>query len=306
MRIIVLGSAAGGGFPQWNCNCVNCRRARAGDPAAQVRTQCSLAVSADGERWYLINASPDLRQQLATTPALHPHSGSPRHSPVEGVVLTNGDIDHIAGLLNLREGHPFSVYATRRILTVLDRNPVFNALDRDLVERRPVGLGESVALDDRLMVEMFAVPGKVALYLEDGVPEIGVETEDVVGVRIEDDRGGFFFFVPGCARLTPALARRLAGAQVVFFDGTLWQDDEMVRLGAGSKTGHRMGHMSVSGSTGSLAAFAGLEVGRKIYIHINNTNPMLLDDSPERAAVSAAGWEVAYDGMEVGLPCPAP
>lgn len=306
MRVIVLGSAAGGGFPQWNCNCANCRRARSGDRAAESRTQCSLAVSADGERWFLLNASPDLRQQLTATPALHPRPGSPRDSPVEGVVLTSGDIDHVAGLLCLRESHPFSVYATRRILTVLDRNPVFNALDRDLVERRPVALGEPVTLGDRLSVEMFAVPGKVALYLEEGSPEIGGETEDVVGVRVEEDRGASFFFVPGCARLTASLARRLDGASVVFFDGTLWQDDEMLRLGAGGKTGLRMGHMSVSGSAGSLAAFAGLEVGRKIYIHINNTNPMLLDDSPERAAVTAAGWEVAYDGMEVELSCAAP
>jgi pyrroloquinoline quinone biosynthesis protein B len=305
VRVIVLGSAAGGGFPQWNCNCANCRRVRSGDRATAPRTQCSLAVSADGERWFLFNASPDLRQQLAATPALHPRSGSPRHSPVQGVVLTSGDIDHIAGLLSLRESHPFSVYATRRILAVLDRNPVFNALDRDLVERRPVVLGAPITLGQGLSVEMFAVPGKVALYLEEGTPEIGGETEDVVGLRLEDDRGARFFFVPGCARLTAALAARLAGAPVVFFDGTLWQDDEMVRLGAGGKTGQRMGHMSVSGRAGSLAAFAGLEVGRKIYIHINNTNPMLLDDSPERAAVTAAGWEVAYDGMEVELPCPA-
>jgi pyrroloquinoline quinone biosynthesis protein B len=306
VRIIVLGSAAGGGFPQWNCNCVNCRRVRSGDAAAEPRTQCSLAVSADGERWFLLNASPDLRQQLAATPALHPRPGSPRHSPVEGVVLTNGDIDHVAGLLSLREGHPFSVYATRRILSVLDSNPVFDVLDRDLVERRQVGLGEPIPLGDRLTVEMFAVPGKVALYLEEGSPQIGGETEDVVGVRIDEDRGASFFFVPGCARLTAALARRLAGAPAVFFDGTLWQDDEMVRLGAGSKTGQRMGHMSVSGSAGSLTAFTGLAVGRRIYIHVNNTNPMLLDDSPERAAVTAAGWEVAYDGMEVELSCPAP
>lgn len=305
MRIIVLGSAAGGGFPQWNCNCANCRRARSGDPAAKPRSQCSLAVSADGERWFLLNASPDLRQQFMATPALHPRPDAPRHSPVEGVLLTNGDIDHVAGLLSLREGHAFTVHATRRILSVLDRNPVFNALDRDLVERRPAGLGEPVALGDRLTAEIFAVPGKVALYLEEEAPEIGGETEDVVGVRVADS-GASFFFLPGCARLTAALARRLAGASVVFFDGTLWRDDEMIRLGAGSKTGQRMGHMSVSGSAGSLAAFAGLEVGRKIYIHINNTNPMLLDDSPERAAVTAAGWEVAHDGMEVEVACPAP
>ena len=305
MRIIVLGSAAGGGFPQWNCNCANCRRARSGDPAAKPRSQCSLAVSADGERWFLLNASPDLRQQFIATPALHPRPDAPRHSPVEGVLLTNGDIDHVAGLLSLREGHAFTVYATRRILSVLDRNPVFNALDRDLVERRPAGLGEPVALGDGLTAEIFPVPGKVALYLEEEAPEIGGETEDVVGVRVAAS-GASFFFLPGCARLTAALARRLAGASVVFFDGTLWRDDEMIRLGVGSKTGQRMGHMSVSGSAGSLAAFAGLAVGRKIYIHINNTNPMLLDDSPERAAVTAAGWEVAHDGMEVEVACPAP
>ena len=301
MRVIVLGSAAGGGFPQWNCDCPNCRRARSGDPAARRRTQCSLAVSADGERWFLLNASPDLRQQLAATPALHPRAGAPRHSPVAGVLLTNGDIDHVAGLLSLREGHAFGVYATPRILSVLDRNPVFNALDRDLVARRPVALGEPLTLGERLAVELFAVPGKVPLYLEEGSPEIGAETEDVVGVRVAADGGASFVFVPGCARLSAALVRRLAGAPVVLFDGTLWQDDEMIRLGAGSKTGQRMGHMSVSGSGGSLAAFARLEVARKIYIHINNTNPILLEDSPERAAVTAAGWEVAYDGMEIEL-----
>jgi len=301
VRIIVLGSAAGGGFPQWNCDCPNCRRARSGDPAARRRTQCSLAVSADGERWFLLNASPDLRQQLAATPALHPRAGAPRHSPVAGVLLTNGDIDHVAGLLSLREGHAFGVYATPRILSVLDRNPVFNALDRDLVARRPVALGQPLTLGERLAVELFAVPGKVPLYLEEGSPEIGGETEDVVGVRVAADGGASFVFVPGCARLSAALVRRLAGAPVVFFDGTLWQDDEMIRLGAGSKTGQRMGHMSVSGSGGSLAAFARLEVARKIYIHINNTNPILLEDSPERAAVTAAGWEVAYDGMEIEL-----
>ena len=306
MRIIVLGSAAGGGFPQWNCNCSNCRRSRSGDAAAKPRTQCSLAVSADGECWFLLNASPDLRQQLAATPALHPVPGSQRHSPIEAVVLTNGDIDHVAGLLSMREGHAFSIYATRRILAVLGENPVFDALDRDLVDRRPASLGKPIALGDRLTLELFAVPGKVPLYLEEGSPTIGAETEDVVGVRVEEKDGSSFFFVPGCAALTPSLAKRLTGAAVVLFDGTLWQDDEMVQLGIGSKTGQRMGHMSVSGRAGSLAAFAGLGIGRKIYIHINNTNPILLDDAPERAAVAAAGWEVGYDGMEIELPCPAP
>ena len=268
MRIIVLGSAAGGGFPQWNCACPGCRRARAPDPLARPRTQCSLAVSGNGgESWYLLNASPDLRQQVLATPALFPRLG-PRHSPISGVVLTNGDIDHVAGLLSLREGQPLTVHATRRILSVLDANPMFNALNRELVDRRPVDLGEAVGLPGGLAVEPFAVPGKVALYLEEdgGAPEIGAETEDTVGLRVvaSGEGGGPFFFIPGCARLTEGLADRLRGAPLVFFDGTLYRDDEMVRSGTGTKTGRRMGHMSVAGPDGSLAAIAGLGVGRKI------------------------------------------
>jgi pyrroloquinoline quinone biosynthesis protein B len=305
VRIIVLGSAAGGGFPQWNCACANCRRGRAGDPAAKPRTQCSLAVSGDGgESWCLLNASPDLRQQILATPALHPRLG-PRHSPIRGVVLTNGDIDHVAGLLSLREGQPFTVYATRSILSALYANPMFGALGREVVDRRPLDLGEVIDVGGGLAVEPFAVPGKVPLYLEDGDrPEIGAETEDTIGLRVvgSGGRGGSFFFIPGCAHLTEGLAERLRGARLVFFDGTLYEDDEMVRTGTGTKTGRRMGHMSVAGPDGSLAAFAGLGVGRKIYIHINNTNAILLDDSPERAAVTAAGWEVACDGMEVEVP----
>jgi pyrroloquinoline quinone biosynthesis protein B len=297
MRIIVLGSAAGGGFPQWNSACAVGARAWRRDPAARWRSQCSLAVSADAERWVLLNASPDLRQQILATPALHPQA-APRHSPIAAVVLTNGDIDHIAGLLSLRESQRFELYATGAILEVLAANPIFDALDPAYVARHRLALDEPVEMAG-LAITPFAVPGKVALYLERGEPAIG-EGEDTVGLEV---RAGerCFFFVPGCARVTPALAARLEGAPLLFFDGTLWTDDEMLRSRTGSKTGTRMGHISVFGPEGSLAAFASLPVGRKIYIHINNTNPMLLDDSPERAAALAAGWEVAYDGMEVSL-----
>jgi pyrroloquinoline quinone biosynthesis protein B len=297
LRIIVLGSAAGGGFPQWNCNCGNCRRARAGHPLARPRTQCSLAVSADGTRWCLLNAAPDLRQQIEATPALQPRRGL-RHSPIEDVVLTGAEVDQIAGLLSLRERQPLRLHGTRRLLAVLDQNPVFEVLSRELVERRPVAPGEAVRLAGGLSIELFAVPGKIPLYLENEAPEGG----ETVGVRVEGG-GRSFFFVPGCAEVSTDLAHRLAGAELVLFDGTLYQDDEMLRTGTGTKTGRRMGHISVAGPEGSLAAFASLPVGRRIYIHINNTNPILLDDSPEREVVTAAGWEVAYDGMEIRLPC---
>jgi pyrroloquinoline quinone biosynthesis protein B len=298
MRIIVLGAAAGGGFPQWNSACAVGARAWRRDPAARWRTQCSLAVSADDERWVLLNASPDLRQQILATSALHPRA-APRHSPIAAVVLTNGDIDHVAGLLSLRESQRFELYATAGILDVLAANPIFDALNPACVERHPMRLDEPVEMAG-LAITPFAVPGKVALYLERGEPVIGGEGEDTVGLEVHAGAARFFF-VPGCARVTQGLAARLEGAPLLFFDGTLWTDDEMVQSGTGAKTGARMGHISVSGPDGSLAALGSANVGRKVYVHINNTNPMLLDDSPERAAVVRAGWEVAHDGMEVRL-----
>ena len=300
MRLIVLGAAAGGGFPQWNSACPVGRRAWQRDPAAGWRTQCSVALSADGARWTLLNASPDLRQQILATPALHPRRG-PRHSPITAVVLTNGDVDHVTGLLNLRESQPFTLYATGAILGVLERNPIFNVLSPEFVGRRRLTLNQPVELDGGPTIVPFAVPGKVPLYLEDDALEIGAETEDVIGLELRAEHGERAFFIPGCAHLTLALAERLRGAALVLFDGTLWTDDEMIRSETGVKTGARMGHMSVFGPDGTLAAFAPLDVRRKVLIHINNTNPILLDDSAERAVVQAAGWEVAYDGMEIEL-----
>lgn len=305
MRMIVLGAAAGGGFPQWNCNCANCRRARDGDPAAVPRTQSSLAVSADGERWLLLNASPDLRQQIQATPALHPRQGV-RHSPLAAVLVTNGDVDHIGGLINLREGQPLALYASDRVQAVLDGNRIFDVLNRDLVPRRTLELDRTTSIADAagnpigLSVETFAVPGKVALYLEEEGADLSGQAGDTVAVRlIEEATGTEAFYVPNCARLDDALAQRLKGAAVVFFDGTLFRDDEMVAAGLSQKTGQRMGHVSMDGREGALAGFAPLSVGRKIFVHINNSNPALLADSPERRQVEAAGWEVAHDGMEV-------
>lgn len=302
MRIVVLGAAAGGGFPQWNCNCGGCRRARAGDPAAKPRTQSSLAVSADGERWVLLNASPDLRQQVLANPVLHPRQGA-RHSPIGAVVLTNADVDHIIGLVDLREGHAFSLYATPEIQDVLAANPVFGVLNPALVNRRPLAINQPVEIDtptgpSGLTVEMFPVPGKVALFLESDGMRLDQETGHTVGLELRAN-GKRVIYVPGCARVSDALFNRMHGADVVFFDGTVWHDDEMQAAGVGSKTGRRMGHLPISGPDGSLAALQHLRAGRKVFIHVNNTNPILLDDSPERAALAASGWEVAEDGREV-------
>jgi pyrroloquinoline quinone biosynthesis protein B len=307
MKIQVLGAAAGGGFPQWNCNHPNSRRARRGDASARARTQSSIAVSADGERWVLFNASPDLRAQINATTALHPRQGL-RDSPIKAVLLTNADVDHVTGLLTLRESQPFVVHATQRVLNVLAANSIFNVLNSEFVARQPIALDAAAELTgpDRaglgIVVRPFAVPGKVALWLEDlgkGV-QTGAVNEDTIGIEVLDTGGATrFFYIPGCESMPADLAARLRDAPLVFFDGTLYVDDEMIRDGVGVKTGKRMGHMSVSGAHGTIAAFRDLRVRRKVFIHINTTNPILLDDSTERGAVTAAGWEVAYDGMSL-------
>ena len=299
MRVIVLGSAAGGGFPQWNCRCPVCLLAWAGDPRVSRRTQSSLAVSADGDNWYLLNASPDLRQQILGVSALKPRHGA-RHSPIAGVVLTNGDVDHIAGLLTLRERQPFTLHASPAILALLDRDPVFGVLDPVLVRREPFALEAAIDLGRDLMVQPFAVPGKVPLFLEGDSVEVGAETDMTIGLDIKA-AGRRIVYIPGCAGVNARLLVRIQGADVLFFDGTTFTDDEMVRLGLSPKTAARMGHLAMSGPAGSLAALADARVGRRIYTHINNTNPVLIAGSPERATVEAAGWEIAFDGMEVAL-----
>jgi pyrroloquinoline quinone biosynthesis protein B len=297
LTAIVLGAAAGGGFPQWNCRCSVCRLAWEGDPRVRPRTQAGLSVSADGVRWTLFNASPDLRAQLAATPALHPRAL--RGSPIEAVVLTGAEIDQTAGLLSLRERQPFTLIATEQTLGALAGNPMFGALAGEVVTRRAIAPNTPFMLPGGLSAELFKVPGKVPLYLERGTPETSVESGANVGVEIKAD-GATLMFVPGAAAMTQALRERLSRAGVILFDGTLFTDDEMIRSGTGEKTGRRMGHMPIDGADGSLAALAGLGK-RRIYVHINNTNPILIDGSPERQRVEAAGWEVAADGLEIDL-----
>jgi len=306
MLAVVLGAAAGGGFPQWNSRAPACGAARAGQGAAKPRTQASLAVSGDGQSWFLLNASPDLRQQIEANSVLHPR-GAIRSSPIAGVVLANGDVDAIAGLLVLREGHRFTVHATGQVLAILDENPIFQVLARDKVRRAGLGLEAPTTLltpdgaDAGLAVTLFAVPGKVPLYAEENSTAPAIVADGrTVGVEIGDGSRRLLF-IPACAAMTPDLARRLQGADLVCFDATLWDDQEMIRMGVGEKTGRRMGHMSLSGNDGTLAAFHTIAVRRKVLIHINNTNPILLENSPERAAVVAQGWDVAEDGMRFVL-----
>lgn len=295
-RAQILGAAAGGGLPQWNCGCENCNLARRGDIPAQ--TQSSIAVTADGDHWAILNASPDIRHQLAQTAALHPTDL--RRLPLSSVLVTNGDIDHVAGLLTLREMQPFTLFATQGIHDVLRDNPMFDALNGEVVGREPIALDQPFELARGLQATLFAVPGKVPLYLEGETVETELLGEQTVGVLLESG-GKRVYYIPGCAVLNDDLRQRLRGADALFFDGTLWQDDEMVQAGLSHKTGKRMGHMSMSGEDGSLAAFGDLDIRRKIFVHMNNTNPVLRPASEEKRIAEQAGWDIGFDGMEVTL-----
>jgi len=306
MLIRVLGSAAGGGFPQWNCGCPNCRGVRSGDLRATARTQECVAVSADGDRWFLLNCSPEIRQQIESFPPLHPRG--PRHSPIAAILLTNGDLDHCLGLLSLRESHPLVVYATDRLRRgFIDGNVLYRTLDRfpGQVTWRALELGREAELADvegrpaGLLVEAVAVPGKLPIHLETGAAP---DPADSVGFRIrERATGRVLAYLSGVGAVSDAVRRAVEGADCVFFDGTFWSADELPGLGLGTKRAEDMAHLPIGGPEGSLARLNGVAARRRIFIHLNNTNPLLRDDSPERAHVEAAGWEVARDGMEVRI-----
>ena len=295
MRILVLGAAAGGGLPQWNCGCRNCEDARAGKIPSM--TQSSVAVSMDGTSWIVLNASPDVRNQLAAQPAMYPTEL--RGTPISAVVLTNGDIDHIAGLLTLREKTAFDLYATQAGLDILRSNSVFRVLDPALVQSQTIELNTGFEPVPGLQVTPFAVPGKVALFLEGDTVNLEEIGEQTIGLMLEGD-GRRVAYVPGCAAIPDWLLARLDGVDLLLFDGTVWNNDEMERTGTGKKTGARMGHVPLNSPHGSLARLNAVNA-RKIFIHINNTNPILQPDAPERAEVLARGWEIAADGMEIDL-----
>ncbi len=304
LKITVLGCAAGGGFPQWNCNCEGCRAARAAPDTHEG--QAGIAISADGAHWFLINASPDIRQQINATPCLHPRAGRLRDSPIAGVILTNGEVDAVAGLLSLREGSPFTIHGHARVLGVLAENSLFGVLHPDLVARREIVLDtpfEPRLPDGRpsgLVIEAFEVPGKPAWYLEGRAEPSEERPGDTLGLRIGTTQGdGEVFVIAACGRITTALRDRLRGAAMVLFDGTLWRDDELIEQGLHHKTGRRMGHVSVWGPKGAIAGLADLGITQKLFVHINNSNPLLRPDSAERAEAEAAGWRVPRAGEEI-------
>jgi pyrroloquinoline quinone biosynthesis protein B len=308
LRVVVLGAAAGGGVPQWNCGCPVCQAARSDQPELRS-TQASIAISSDGQHWFLINASPDLRQQLIATPQLHPHYGNLRHSPIAGVILTNGEIDAVAGLLSMREGWPFTIYAHSRVLSILKANSIFNVLSDKHVRREPIAIEQvfEPSLPDGspsgLEVLPFAVPGKGAWYLEGQQhPDGGDSAGDTLGLRIADKASGTtFYFLAACAEVTDELKARIKGASLVFFDGTVWRDDELIAAGLGTKTGRGMGHIAMSGEHGAISALADLGIAQKVFLHINNSNPVHLPGSVERQSAERAGWQIPADGMEVTL-----
>jgi pyrroloquinoline quinone biosynthesis protein B len=294
---LVLGAAAGGGFPQWNCGCRLCGLARSGDPRACPATQASVAVSANEIDWVLVGASPDLRQQINQTPSLWPREGT-RHSPIQAVVLIGGDVDAIAGLLVLRERQSFKIYAPAELLSLLQENRIFGVLDRALVQFVPLAPDEPVTCSGGLQITLLEMPGKVPLYLESRDAAMAEPGPNYAAQFVANGRT--VIVAPACADITAAVRQRLRSADVVFFDGTLFTDEEMIAAGLGTKTGRRMGHVPVSGPGGTLECLADLP-GRRVLLHINNSNPLLLLDSPERRQAEAAGFEVAFDGMEVRL-----
>lgn len=295
MEVCILGAGAGGGLPQWNCGCPVCDAARAG--TIRAMTQSSMAVTADRDAWVVVNASPDIRMQLAATPKLHPRAL--RGSPIKAVILTNADLDHIAGLLSLREKTGFTIFATQAVLDVIDANSVFRALDPDLVSFQQIALDTPFAPVSGLEVTPYAVPGKVALFLETDNLDLQAMGEQTIALRItQGDR--VMHYAPGCAAMPDWLVAKFQDADLLLFDGTVFEDTDMQRSGTGSKTGARMGHAAMTGPEGSLARLATVP-GHKVFTHLNNTNPVLLPDSAERATVRAAGWDIAYDGQEFQL-----
>ncbi len=297
LTALVLGSAAGGGFPQWNCACRLCTLAWNNDPRVRSATQASLAFSADGAHWLVVGASPDLREQILANSHLHPRAtDSRRNSPIMAVAVVSADVDGIAGLIVTRERQRLTLLAAAPVLDILRANPVFDVLDPALVERVALTPDEPFDVGHGLRLTLLTMPGKIPLYLEDRASATAQPAATYAAMV--QAHGRTAIYAPGCAQITDAVRAKLAQADALFFDGTLFTDDEMIAAGVGTKTGLRMGHVPISGPDGSLARLSGLP-GRRIYVHINNTNPVLVAGSPERAAVEAAGFTVGQDGMEV-------
>lgn len=293
MHVIILGSGAGGGVPQWNA--LNTASSAAFSGKAPQRSQCSVAFSGDGQNWGLINASPDLRSQIIATEVLHPKTG-PRSSPIKSVILTGAEIDQITGLLTMRERQSFDIHATQEILAALASNPVFNVLNPAYVQRRAVLPDERFELLPGLNAMLLPLPGKVPLWAEANFADPAAHREGWCVAVILETLANRVVIVPGCAAPTDRLMHLAYTADLLLFEGTLFTDDEMIRSGEGAKTSFRMGHMPMTGPGGTLEAFASCKARLKRFIHVNNTNPALDASSPARQTLRDAGWDIASDG----------
>jgi pyrroloquinoline quinone biosynthesis protein B len=304
VRIEILGSAAGGGFPQWNCGCRNCQLLRAGIFRGKARSQTQVAVSGDNRSWFLLNASPDLRVQIEAAPFLYPRA--PRHSPIEGILLTSGDIDQIAGLLSLRELQPFRIWCTPSLRQILQKNnSVFAMLNRvpSQASWNEVKAGESISLltltgkESGIECDVFSLGRRYPAYvLAKRVAKLK-SAEALLGVILESSSGKRLAYLPAVPKIDEKLLRRLESMDALLFDGTFWSDDELIQTQGSGATAREMGHVPVSESLKKLSDIH----GRKVFIHINNTNPMLDESSVEHREVRDAGWEIAEDGWRLDL-----
>jgi pyrroloquinoline quinone biosynthesis protein B len=314
MRVKILGSAAGGGFPQWNCACPNCRAVRSGTFPGKARTQTQVAITQDSRSWFLLGASPDLRAQIEATPELHPHASSgdrtPRQSPIAGAVLANGDVDHVLGLLLLRELQPLRIHATASIHRILrEDNSMFGMLERaaNQASWTDFAPGESFHLlhpageDSGLRCRALSLGAHFPAYVSAAHQAQLNPQESSLGLLIESPSGKRLAYMPGVPEINTALLQELDSADLLFFDGTFWSDDELIRTQGSGSTARQMGHVPVSSPEGSFSKLAGLRRPRKIYLHINNTNPMLNEAGPEYRQVRDAGWEIAEDGWQFDL-----
>ena len=305
MQVKILGSAAGGGFPQWNCACPNCHAVRGGKFRGKVRSQTQVAVSADGKSWFLLGASPDLRSQIESSPELHPHSGT-RGSPISGVVLASADLDHVLGLLLLRELQPFQVWAAESVTQILrGENSMFGMLNRvaDQVHWSTIRAGVQFTLKSLIGNDsgIGCMPIAVSSCYPAYANRVPKSDEAVVGLILTAPSGATMGFFPQLAVLTPELMSILAKLDCLLLDGTFWSDDELIRLQGSGQRAREMGHVPVGGEGGTLHQLAGLSTTRKMYIHINNTNPMLNEAGAEYRAVRGAGWDLAEDGCHLKL-----
>ena len=304
MRIEIMGSAAGGGFPQWNCNCPNCHSLRGGSLNGKKRTQTQVAISAGGQSWFLLNTSPDLRLQIEATPALHPRKPG-RDSPIAGVVITSADIDQVAGLLSLRELQSFSVYSTASIRKILrEDNSMLGMLNRipNQVAWVDIRLNEPFLLvqDKDLRSTAFSLGNRYPSYVKDDRAAKLNANEALCGLMVEAGSKRLAY-LPAVPAVSDTLLTQLESAAVLLFDGTFWSDDELIRVQGSGATAREMGHIPISGEEGSLRRLAGLKHPRKIFLHVNNTNPILDESSPQYKQVREAGWEVAEDGWQLEL-----